>query len=385
MLNPFKRLIGGVPAAAPNKTAPHKSAAPTSNGQGHVTTKFARAAEDTRIDLARKIAKILPHIDAATAESVKELTFQALEALSTDHMPRVRAALSVELRSSKHAPKKIIDRLARDAETSVSIPVLQYSELLDDSDLCEVIASGVGPDVLSAISMRANLSATVSEAIGVTLNIPAVSALLRNMTAQIHEDTLDRIIANSKNITEWHEGLAFRTGLSLKTARKIAGFVTNEILQELVQKHNLSPAEAGRLSLAVRQGLAPYLEEECLSEVARTVDQLVRTKKLDEVSISAAITTGHREFVHHALARLARYPVSTIVRILDSKQGNAIVALAWRCRLSMDLAVRLQTRFVHVPAVVRPKGNGYPLDRDAMETILDLYRDAPPASRGGRV
>ena len=64
---------------------------------------------------------------------------------------RVRAILAEEIKYLNCIPKDIALHLARDVESIVATPILEYSPLLSDADLIEIIASGPVQEVLVAI------------------------------------------------------------------------------------------------------------------------------------------------------------------------------------------------------------------------------------------
>ena len=89
-------------------------------------------------------------------------------------------------------PKEIVLKLARDADEMVCVPVLEYSPLLSDADLIEIIATARAQDALAAVARRRGVSETVSDAIVASLDIPAVAALLANPNARVREDTIEQ-------------------------------------------------------------------------------------------------------------------------------------------------------------------------------------------------
>ncbi|MEI9929723.1 MAG: DUF2336 domain-containing protein [Rhizomicrobium sp.] len=136
--------------------------------------------EDVRAELARKIARIMPGLSLREAKHIHDLTIETLERLAADQVPRVRAILAEEIKHLDCVPKHIVQTLARDVEETVHVPVLEYSPLLSDADLMEIIAEGKVHSVLKAIARRKPLSANVSDAVVSSLDIPAVAALLAN-------------------------------------------------------------------------------------------------------------------------------------------------------------------------------------------------------------
>src|SRR5262249_45623255 len=158
---------------------------------------------------------------ASEREHVCDLTLETLQRLATDQLPRVRAILAEEIKHLACVPKDIIDKLARDLDETVSVPVLEYSPLLSDTDLLEIVATARAQSALSAVARRRGLSENVSDAIVASLDIPSVAALLANPSARIREGALEKIIDNARSIESWHGPLVMRTDLSLRAIRRI--------------------------------------------------------------------------------------------------------------------------------------------------------------------
>ena len=58
----------------------------------------------------------------------------------------------------------------------MAAPILEYSPMLSDADLMEVIAAARAEEVLAAIARRKPVSPAVSDAIVSSLDIPAIAA-----------------------------------------------------------------------------------------------------------------------------------------------------------------------------------------------------------------
>jgi uncharacterized protein (DUF2336 family) len=97
--------------------------------------------EDVRCDLARKIARLTPGLTSDERDKIRELTLEALEILASDEIVRVRQVIAETLKDVADVPRYIIQRLARDSELAVAAPVLEFSPLLTDDGLVEIIES----------------------------------------------------------------------------------------------------------------------------------------------------------------------------------------------------------------------------------------------------
>ena len=190
-----------------------------------------------------------------------------MERLANDALPRVRAILAEEIKSARDVPAHIVKRLAHDVELIVSAPVLEYSPLLSDDDLIEIIAGARVEGKLAAIARRAIVGAGVSDAIVATLDVSAVAALLANPNAQIREDTLDRVLESAAEVEAWHLPVVLRADLSLRAVRRIAGFVASSLLEQLQTALATSTKKHRRCS---RKRVRERIEVESLTEDTET-------------------------------------------------------------------------------------------------------------------
>src|SRR6185369_15002372 len=166
----------------------------------------------------------------------------ALMLLARDQLPRVRRVLSQALHTLPDAPHEVVLTLAKDPEVSVAAPVLQFSPVLTDEDLLSVIESSPMTACLVAISCRLNVGEEVSNALVGTGQVDVITALLRNDSAHIREETLDAIIDAAPQQSTWHEPLVNRRRLGDQAALRIAEFVASSCLKKLTERPDLDAA-----------------------------------------------------------------------------------------------------------------------------------------------
>jgi uncharacterized protein (DUF2336 family) len=353
------------------------AANPATPGQANVLLA-ADESEEVRADLARKIGRLLPDLDPQTSTRLREMTIEAIEALARDQLPRVRALLAEALKSADNVPRDIVRRLAQDVESIVAVPILEYSPLLSDDDLLEIIASGTANGGLAAIARRSSVAVPVANAIVATLDVPAVAALLANPSAQIREETLDAIIDHAESIQTWHEPLVLRSELSVRAMRRICQFVGASLVDVLVQRHQLPPALEGELKKNVRHRIetAPTVEETPKQPPAERVATLHAAGLLNDECLAEAVEAGEREFALLALARLSGLPQAVVNKIIDARSPKAVTSLAWKAGLSMRSAMRLQLRLAKIPpkTVMNARdGVDFPLAEADMEWQIDCF------------
>ena len=323
--------------------------------------------DEIRCELARKIGRLAPALPADMADKVARLTLQALETLAADQLPRVRQIVAEEIKRCDNLPRDLIRRLAGDAELAVAAPILEYSPLLSDAELLEIVDSDPVRGAPAVIARRTGLAAAVADAIVRSEDAQAVRALLANETAQIREDTLDRIVDAAAGQESWHAPLVKRGELSARVVARVATFVSFALLGVLENRSDL-PADALR---DVRRVVRERLER----EAGRLAGESAPAPAADDDALLAAIAAGDRAAVVQAIARRAALAPESVERVFASKSGKAITAVAWKAGLGMRTAVLLQTKLAHVPPgkVVNARdGVDYPLDPAELELHLSL-------------
>ncbi len=339
-------------------------------------------AEDTdpevRAELAQKIGRLLPDLLASERERVCELTLETLQRLASDQLARVRAILAAEIKSLDCVPKEIVLALAHDVEETVSVPVLEYSPLLSDNDLLEIVASARARSALAAVARRRGVSERVSDVIVASLDIESVSALLANPNSTIREHTMERIIDHAQAIADWQGPLVKRSDLSLRAMRRIAGFVGAALIRDLMEHGNLDEESILHLKRCLRDRLDHDEEEaETKEDKARIAVRAAKERgALDEHYVEEAVESAQRDIVIEALALLSNSQRSVIERIFSSRSSKAITALAWKAGLTMRIGFKIQTMLLKLPAdelLPARAGVAFPLSEEEMRWHLSYF------------
>ncbi|MBL8631428.1 MAG: DUF2336 domain-containing protein [Rhodospirillaceae bacterium] len=346
---------------------------------------------DVRAELAMRLGKLIPGFDAADADKTWRTVHQVLALLVRDQLPRVRRVISEALKYLPDAPRDIVLQLARDPEVSVAAPILEFSPVLTDQDLIDIIESSPLTASLVAISRRLNVGEEVSNAIVGTADVDAITALLNNQSAQIREATLDAIIDAAPVYPSWHEPLVTRRQLPGRAALRIAGFVADTLLQKLAARQDLDAATTSALGLIVKQklnqdsgSLAPdslsaALDPIALRTAAARAAGLMETGKLTPVSIMKIAQDGVSTVIIAALAARANLPVDAVAEVVRSGSAKGMLAVAWAGDFTADQAEILQLKVARVmpDQVIKPKSDGWFDATEAeMEWQLNMFKDA---------
>ena len=333
--------------------------------------------DEVRLELARKIARIVPTLNAEESLALRERCIALLERLARDELPRVRAIVAEEAAHCTTIPKRLIARLAQDAELAVCGPVLQYSMLLSTEDLVEIIATTRIEGAIAAVARRADLNEAVSDAIVASLDISAIAQLLANTEARISEETLEKVVSQAVAIEEWHQGLVIRPELSVRAIKRIATFASRALIEELSRKHNLDEETQMFLKTRVRE----RIESEDNGEKARrdmieAVTQAHAGNALGDDVVIHAASLRQKKAVVLALSLLSRVGEGVVERVMDVKSARGIAALCWKSGLSMRTALAIQTFIAGVPRedLVLPRhGTDYPMDAEEMRWYLQYF------------
>ena len=337
--------------------------------------------EAVRADLARKISTLAPGLTHDEHDKVRRITYDTLEMLARDQIPMVRKIVAEALKDVADAPPAVIGRLARDAEIAVAYPVLAYSPVLTDEDLLDIIGHSPISGALSAISRRTGVGSAVSDAIASSDDLDAIAILLGNPSAQIREETLDRLVDRAIDVDIWHQPLVQRPHLSSKSVLKLARFVAGSMLKSLAERQDLDPETAHAVAAQVEKRLAemddtpPESNRAAAEEMA--VDRARAMKErgeLTETVVDTALAGGDQAFVVAALAVLADVSLDLVRSAVRTQSAKGMVALAWKSELSASLAAELQSRLLHLPPdrVLRPRAGSYPLSPADMAWQLEF-------------
>ncbi len=356
--------------------------------------KLAQDGDDeVRYQMADKIGRLVPELSADQREKAEALTVTVLRELAADQLPRIRAIVSEHLKSADNVPKDIVLQLAQDLEVIVAAPVLQFSPLLSDQDLLEIIDAGRESGALSAIARRRALGGDVADAVAQTLDPKAVGVLLANDSAQLREDTLDWIIDNAAPVEPWHKPLVSWPSLSDSAVRRLASFVATSLVETLCDRNDIDAGTAVELARAVEKEIGPGIDGAEASEpdpekVAEAELQregggkdgasaLFKAGRLDDDALQDAASDGDRAFVIQALTLKSGLPSDVVTRVLNTAKPRKVTALAWKADLAMRTAMQLQLRI----ARVRPQdilnardGIDYPMSEDEMKKEVGKFK-----------
>ena len=335
-----------------------------------VARLLANPSADTRAEIAGKIAGQHPALSTAQRKLAEDI----FRLMVKDAEVRVREALSRQLKENPLVPNDVAVALARDVD-SVALPMLQFSEVLTDEDLIEIVRAQ-SPEKQVAVARRAHVSANLADALVDSHNEAAVASLVANEGAELTEAALQRVVDEFGSSEMVGKPLVERASLPVTVAERLMAKVSENLRQALAARPDMSPEMAANLLLQARE-LAVLGLADTDTDVAKLVDHLYRNNRLTPSIILRAVCMGDMTFFEWALAKLARIKLENARTLIHDAGKRGFEALFDKAGLPKAFFAAMRAA---VDVSYEMEYDGGPNDRERfsrrmIERILTQYGD----------
>ena len=255
------------------------------------------------------------------SDSERRLAEEIFRIMARDVEVQVREALSLHLKECPLIPHDIALSLAKDVD-SVAIPVIEFSQVLTEDDLVEIInASDAAKQ--SAVARRETVSERVSDALVDTRNEDVVATLMDNAGAEISDRSFEKTIDHFGESEKVNEHMAYRAKLPIGIAERLVTMVSDKLKDHLATHHELSSGVTTDLILGMRERATLSLVRSGAQsgDVEELVRQLHENSRLTPSIILRALCMGDMAFFEAALARRAGVTVVN-ARLLIYDEGK---------------------------------------------------------------
>jgi uncharacterized protein (DUF2336 family) len=338
------------------------------------TAPAGERAEATR-SLARAwLISDLSRDDRAAAEG-------ALLMLLDDASPLVRQAMAEVFARSTEAPAAIVQALSLD-QPSVALPVLEYSPLLIDADLVDIIATG-NCAMQCAIARRINLPASVCAAIAEVGSAAAALELIENAHAELAAFSWDRIVERHGHLAAIRESMLVLEDLPAATRIALVAKLSDTLAQFVVARNWLSADRAVRIASEARDRSTVNIAARSHGgDMGSLVRHLRATGQLTAGLILRALLSGNLELFNAALSELSGLPPARVAALLHDRGGASLQALLQRAGLpeSTFAAFRVALQVGHETGYVDTAANAARLRRRMVERVLTHCETDPRAA-----
>lgn len=335
-----------------------------------VARLLANPSADTRAELAVKIAGQHPKLSSHQRKLAEDI----FRLMVKDAEVRVREALARQLKENPLVPHDVALTLARDVN-AVALPMLQFSEVLTDEDLIEIVKAQ-SPEGQVAVARRAHVSANLADALVDTRNEAVVATLVSNEGAELSEDTLQRVVDEFGDSETVGRPLVERASLPVTVAERLMAKVSDNLREALATRRDVNPETVANLLLQAREMAVLGLADSD-TDVAKLVDHLYRNGRLTPSIILRAVCMGDTTFFELALAKLARIKLENARTLIHDAGKRGFEALFDKAGMPKAF---FQAMRAAIDVSYEMEYDGGPNDRERfsrrmIERILTQYGD----------
>ena len=300
----------------------------------------ARKSAQGRETLYRTLWDFFEQRSGTLTEAERALMTDILRRLSRDIEMSIRIELARALSSKASAPRDLA-RVLADQEIEVAFPILMESRVLEDVDLIEVVRTQTHQHRL-AVAMRRDISSDVCEALVDSGSPEVVVAMLRNETAKVGHQLMDRIADASRSIDAYQEPLIARPDMPPALARRMHAWVSAALRQFIVEKFKVDIDEVDdELSGALDKGPHAELNEMPRTPIETMVERLAHEGKLTIDFVMRALRRGEIATFEAAFAQLAGIRLRLARRIIYEPGGEAFAIACVAAKIDRQNCLRL--------------------------------------------
>lgn len=268
---------------------------------------------------------------------------------------KVREVLSQSLKDSRSLPYDIVHSLVRDVD-SISLPFIQnYSHFTQEDIIAILTTKNVSKHI--AVALRKNLNYEISNYIIENCSPAVISVLVSNNDAQILDTTFNRILEKYPNHEKIKNNIVERTELPIIILEKLVSYLSDELLQKLINLHNLPNNVASDAVEQLKEKATLKISEEFSSDkqIEDLAKELHQNNRLSPSLIVRSICMGDLKFFEYALSLLSNTPIVEVRKTLSN--------------LKADFMIRNLLRKSYIPKTL------FPAIFSALEVIKEIKFD----------
>lgn len=256
---------------------------------------------------------------------------------------RERILCASRLAVCRDAPRRVLRYLAQCA-FHVARPLLEESDAFDASDLVEIVQNTTN-EHRSIIARRRNLCVTVTGALAQFGDVAVIRELLANRNAPLSEQTVDRLVANSREEPSLCAVLSERIELKPSHAMAMFWWSDSSTRRKILTRH---ASDRSEMIAICRDVFEMAAAENWSDPVTRKALQLIERRQRNraaiekspfdslEGAIEAAAQSGIDADMAQEIGYLAGIKPVTVAKILSDKGGEGLAVLCKSTGLKRD-------------------------------------------------
>ncbi|WP_284735670.1 DUF2336 domain-containing protein [Dongia deserti] len=299
---------------------------------------------EVRAETAVKVAEAFELGELSASE--RALAEQIFRVMVQDAEVKVRESLASHLKSSANLPHDIALKMAKDVE-QVALPVLEFSKVLSDADLIEIVRSS-SAEKQTAVAKRAEVSGKVANALidhGKSSGV--VAALAANKGAALGDAEMKKILDKHGSDATVTNSLVARPNLPLALSERIVNIVSGSLRDYLVQCHYMSDEMAADLVLSAREKATIMLLPSGAksTDVIEFAQQLHSAGRLSPTLLLRALCSGDIAFFEAAMSVLSGVPIINARLLIHDQGGLGMQSIFQYAHLPLDLFPAFRAAF----------------------------------------
>lgn len=285
--------------------------------QKDVDLLMQNPAPEVRSKTAQKVSL---QYQGAISENERKIAEDIFRLIANDVEIKVRQDLAESLKKCQSLPRDIVQKIIDDV-ASVARPMIQYSDLLTEQDLIEIV-KGHDEEKQIAVASREKVPFRVSETLIEEASQKPVVVLVSNNLADISDYAYQRLIERFRDCEEIHRPLLMRSHVPVRILEKLINVVSDNLKQQLLMRRDLpAPLITAIVSQTREKAILSLSEASTENEVRTLVIHLNGVNRLTPNLILRAACVGDMKFFEYALAMRAGIPIRNArVLIYDSGQ-----------------------------------------------------------------
>lgn len=294
---------------------------------------------ESRSRLSQIIVDLFDNQASVLTERQRTLMYGILQTVIGDIESSVRQAVAGRLALMDDVPRELVSQLAND-EANIAFPILSKSGLLRDNDLVEIIKLRTEEHML-AITMRRNVSETVTQALVDAGHEPVIISLLKNTNAKISETTMEYLVEQSQRVDSFQEPILNRDDLNPQLAKRMFLWVSAALRQHIISEFDLDKSTVDEL---LEQVTSEEISGKPLPE-KKKVDQLADALK-DEGLVTVdmlltALNEGEVPLFIALFSKVTKLREHLVQRLLFEQGGEGLAITCKAIGMSPDEFARL--------------------------------------------
>ncbi|MDA0781634.1 MAG: DUF2336 domain-containing protein [Rickettsiales bacterium] len=298
--------------------------------------KLIKSPFEKKIDITKKIADY--YNSGGFSQEQMVAAARIFGTLVKDTEVKIRKTLSEAIKDNPDIPRDIILSLAHDVQ-EVSLPVLEFSDVLTDADLIEIVTSTEDAEKQKSISKRHTVSEGVAEVLIETDNEAVVDTLLQNEGVRISEESIGHIVETFGEKEEIMGALVERETLPVSIVESLADKISESLYNSLQEKHKdafVRMDDMVRKSRDVAKMKLIGLRSTD-AEYYKFCQLMERLKIPEELSPIYALCMSNMNIFEVKIARLTQTPVLNIRQLVRDSSNKGFRVLYRRAGLPKDL------------------------------------------------